>query len=215
MKFAGCGHTFRKFAIFFLSIIFLLVLHPRASSLYLADTQHYLNPARELDLFKKVLTFERTWKSRTSGQLVIGLIYQGSYRPSAWAAEDWEHIIKNLPESEKQVEGISLAVVPIDLETTPSLENELAEKKINFLYLTPLDDKTSQRIINNLRLICSKLKIGTFTSIPDYLDLGLAFCFNLKETKPQIIINLENSRAQGLSFSSHFLRVASVRGKNV
>ncbi len=209
------GNRFVFFSVLLLLYITVRIPVLQGSALSLnSDNQYYLNPARELDLLKKVLSFERNWKSRTSGELVIGIIYQGSYPPSTWAMEDWEKMMESLSEADRRVEDIPIVLTPIDIDTVASLEKDLKDKKVNLLYFTPLETRNGQKIIKNVQPVCTRLKIATFTAIPDYLDSGLAFSFNLKDIRAQIIINLEASRSQGLSFSSHFLRLASIRGKN-
>lgn len=208
-------YRFKFFTIFLFILIYVQIPVLQGTTLPKStETQYYLNPARELDLLKKVLSFERNWKSRISGELVIGIIYQGSYPPSTWAMEDWEKMMENLPAADRRVEDIPIVLTSIDIDTVASLENDLKDKKVNFLYFTPLEARKGQKILKNVQPVCTRLKIATFTAIPDYLDSGLAFSFNLKDLRAQIIINLEASRSQGLSFSSHFLRLASIRGKN-
>ncbi|MBC7364469.1 MAG: YfiR family protein [Candidatus Aminicenantes bacterium] len=217
MKFAW-WHKFLRSVFLFLFLIFLTTLLPLYPSTVnyvdFTDIQYYLNPAREFDLFKKVLTFERNWKSRVSEKLVIAIIYQSSYSLSTWAMEDWHKLYENLPETDKQLEHIPIALVTIDLDSTTPLENELRENRVNFVYLTPLEASKSQKLIKSVKDLCTKLKIATFTAIPEYLDYGLAVCFKLQDSKVQILLNLEASKAQGLSFSSQFLRLTSLRGKN-
>jgi|YelNatPaOPRAMG01_1025707.scaffolds.fasta_scaffold90304_1 hypothetical protein len=214
MKCIRWCQTFR----FFFLLVFLTILLPlypsAADYADFTDMQHYLNPAREFDLFKKVLTFERTWKSRTSDRLVIGIIYESSYPLSVWAMEDWQKLYENLAEADRQLDQTPIIITAIDLDSTTSLETELKENKVNFVYFTPLETGKSQKLLKSVKELCTRLKIATFTAIPEYLDFGLAVCFNLKDSKAQILLNLEACKAQGLSFSSHFLRLAKLRGKN-
>jgi len=175
---------------------------------------YYLEPRQELLLLKKVLSFERNWKARAGNKLIIGLLYQKSSSLSLWVVEDWLNLYAILPEADKQIDGIPISLQEISLDSVSSLEKELAEKNIQLLYVAPLDDKKSTRLLKDIEHSCEKLKIGTFTGVPQYLDSGVAISFELKENKAQILINLEAARAQGLNFSSQFLRLAKIRGKN-
>ncbi|HAR35320.1 MAG TPA: hypothetical protein DCR87_00145 [Acidobacteria bacterium] len=175
---------------------------------------YYLNPAREIELLKKILGFERNWKGRAGQELVIGILYQKGSSISSWIMEDWLNLLSQMSESDRQLEGVPISFQKIELDATSSLEAILIENKIHILYITPLETKNIARTLNEIVRICGKLKIGTFTAVPEYLDSGVAISFQLKDEKSQIVINLEASRAQGFDFSSQLLRLAKIKGKN-
>jgi|GEM_PF-1165573 len=180
-----------------------------------ASTQpYYFNPAREIELLKKILGFERNWKGRAGQELVIGILYQKGSSISSWIMEDWLNLLSQMSESDRQLEGVPISFQKIELDATSSLEAILIENKIHILYITPLETKNIARTLNEIVRICGKLKIGTFTAVPEYLDSGVAISFQLKDEKSQIVINLEASRAQGFDFSSQLLRLAKIKGKN-
>ena len=53
-------------------------------------------------------------------------------------------------------------------------------------------------------------KVITLTSVPDYVESGLAVGIGVKGGKPRIIINLPAAKAEGANFSSQLLRLAKV-----
>lgn len=176
--------------------------------------QYYFNPAQELRLLKKVLTFERNWKERAGKQLIIGLLYQKSNPVSHLLMEDWLNLFSELSAAEKTIDDIPIVFKAIDFDSVSSLEKALVEEQIQLLYLTPLEIKKSSGQMKDIFRLCQKLKIGTFSGVAEYLDAGVAMVFELKENKQQIFINLEACKAQGLNFSSQFLRLVKIRNIN-
>jgi hypothetical protein len=205
--------------ILFLSLILLLV-HPVFPSPTRPDYQspgqqrYYLNPAHELRLLKKLLVFERNWKSSPGEVLVVGILYQKSSQISSWALEDWLNLQQSLSPEEFSVEKARLVIQPVDLDSAQPLEKNLSELNIRLLYLTPLELARKPDPLPAIIKTCEKLGIGTLTAVPEYLEAGVAFGFVWQKDRYQIVINLEASRAQGLNFSSQFLRLTTVRKTN-
>uniref|UniRef100_UPI004049DDCD YfiR family protein n=1 Tax=Candidatus Saccharicenans sp. TaxID=2819258 RepID=UPI004049DDCD len=177
------------------------------SKQHISSQLYYLNPARELQLLKKILLFERSWKSRADRELRIGILYNKSSSISSLAMEDWLNLVNNLDANECQLDGIPLSLKEIELEPLSLLEIELNKNRIQLLYISPMETKNDARILAEIARICRKLRIGTFSAVPEYLDSGVAVGFELKNIKPTISINLDAARAQGLDFSSQFLRL--------
>ncbi|MGQ9800856.1 MAG: YfiR family protein [Candidatus Saccharicenans sp.] len=121
--------------------------------------------------------------------------------------EDWLNLVNNLDANECQLDGIPLSLKEIELEPLSLLEIELNKNRIQLLYISPMETKNDARILAEIARICRKLRIGTFSAVPEYLDSGVAVGFELKNIKPTISINLDAARAQGLDFSSQFLRL--------
>ncbi len=210
----GCRKRVRflifYFTIFFLGLSVLYLTIPGTGQSRNRLLEYHLDPARELELIKKILIFERNWKTRTEGSLSIGILYQKSYQISSWVAEDWLALETTSAEG-TSLGGIKLLLKPLSLDEEQPLESVLASSGINFVYLTPLELQKQPRLLSSILKTCDRLRIGTFTGIPEYLDSGAAVAFNLREEKPQIIINLDAARAQGMNFSSQFLKLTTVK----
>lgn len=213
----GC---FRKATlVLFLGLIFLLVL-PVFPGLTWPDYQssgqqkYYLNPASELQLLKKLLVFERNWKSSSGEVLVIGILYQKSSQISSWALEDWLNLQQSLSPEEFSVEKARLVFQPIDLDSAQPLEKNLSDFKVRLLYLTPIELARKPGLLPAIIRTCEKLGVGTLTAVPEYLDAGVALAFVWQKDRYQIFVNLEATRAQGLNFSSQFLKLTTIRKTN-
>ncbi len=214
---SGCLRQVRT--LLSLSLIFMLILplHPSpAWPDYQSSGQqkYYLNPARELELLKKILVFERNLKSDSEDSLVMGLLYQSSSRVSSWAMEDWLDLQKSLSPEDLATINFRLAFQPVDLDSAQPLEKTLSELKVRLLYLTPLELARKPGLLRAIIKTCEKLKVGTLTAVPEYLEDGAALGFIWQKNQYQIVVNLPSARAQGLNFSSQFLKLATVRKTN-
>ena len=176
---------------------------------------YYSNPAKELDLLAKVLKFERRASTRTrSGEFfIIGIVSQKSDPISSWLTSDWLAFNNRLKQQPIRIGQLPVAIVEIDLDSFPPhlLEEKLRQEAVDFLYLGTLGSKKNLALVKNICRLCSKLKLGTFTANPEQLDSGVALAFSLTGAKPQIIINLEAARAQGLNFSSRLLHLVNIK----
>lgn len=179
-----------------------------------AQQKYYLNPGLELQLLKKLLVFERNWKSSAGEVLVIGILYQKSSQISSYATEDWLNLQQSASPEDFTVEKTRLALQPIDLDSAQFLEKTLGDLKVRLLYITPLEPTRKPGPLPDIIKTCEKLQVGTLTAVPEYLEAGVALAFVWQKDRYQIVINLEATRAQGLNFSSQFLKLATVRKAN-
>ncbi len=202
-------------------ILIFLSIHPALSSApgrpglqSLSQQKYYLNPTRELELLKKILVFERNMKSSPEGSLVMGLLYQSSSPISSWAMEDWLDLQKTTAPEDLVIKNSRLELQPVDLDSGQSLEKTLSELKVRLLYLSPLELTGRPGLLSAVIKTCEKLRVGTLTAVPEYLEAGVALGFVWQKDRYQIVINLEAARAQGLNFSSQFLKLTTVRKTN-
>ncbi|HEK85197.1 MAG TPA: YfiR family protein [Candidatus Aminicenantes bacterium] len=175
--------------------------------------QHYtIQPEQELQLLIKVLKFERTLKSRAGDIFAIGVVNQKSYSLSSWIAADWLALNQKISAQQIKIEGLPIVIIEIDSDLPlPVLEDKLKQESVDFIYFPPLEVKTGPTIIKKICRLAEKLKIGTFTDLPEYLDYGVAIAFSFQENKLQIILNLPAARSQGLDFSANFLHLVNLR----
>ncbi len=195
------------FALAFLSV--------PASGLQEVTINYYSNPAKELDLLVKVLKFERqaTAKTRSGEFFIIGIVSQKSDPISSWLSSDWLALNDRLKQQPIRVGQLPVSIVEIDLDSFPPnlLEGKLRQEAVDFLYLGTLSPEKSTTLIKDICRLCSKLKLGTFTANLEQVNSGVALVFSLTGANPQIIINLEAARAQGLNFSSRLLNLVNIK----
>ena len=77
---------------------------------------------------------------------------------------------------------------------------------VNILIVAPLQAYS----IEEITTISRTKHIMTFSSVPEYVNEGLSVGIGLKGGKPQILINLDAAKLEGLDFSSQLLKLAKI-----
>jgi hypothetical protein len=158
----------------------------------------------QVPLLVKILNFDRNMMGRPDGDIVLGILYQRKFRTSANVAEEVREAVKRLPAS--AVGGRRVRSVAIDLDETPDLDAVLARQQVTVLYVTPLRAA-------DLRLLMAAARtsrITTVTGVPEYVETGLAIGIGVKGERPEIVINLTASRAEGADLDAQLLKLARI-----
>jgi len=158
----------------------------------------------QFSLLTKILSYDRNIHSRSGNEVVLGIIYQSKYRTSLDVHDD---LMKTISESTiREIEGIPLRAVSIDLSIEPDLESDLRSRGVNLVYIAPLRAVD----LNAIKTLCRSKQVVTVASVPEYVEAGLAIGFGLKGEKPEIMINLPAAKAEGADFNSQLLKLARV-----
>ncbi len=153
-------------------------------------------------LLSKILTFDRSLAARAGEELVVGLLYQGRYRPSLVARKESEEALSSIG----RLADIRTGCVPIEMRDQADLEAALLKNKVDVLYVTPM-----RRLeIEPIAALSRARKIVTLTGVPRFVESGLAVGIGAKGGKPRIIINLPAARAEGIDFGSGLLKLAKI-----
>lgn len=161
--------------------------------------------AVQVPIFLKMLSFERNLLARVpDDELVVGVLYQRRYRLSAGVADEVRRLLKESRLS--PVDGLRVRTVAIDLDTVPDLAAALRRGKITVLYVAPL------RAIDVAEVAAASRSAGstTLTGTPVYVERGLALGIDIKGERPEIVINLPASRAEGADLAAQLLKLARV-----
>ena len=158
----------------------------------------------QFPLFLKILVFDRNLKERIGDEIIIGIVYQGRFRKSRRARDEFVDVMKESPV--KKVEDIPVRQVSIDVSKS-DWESVILNNKIDILYIAPVRALEMKKITDLSRAI----KIVTLTGVADYVESGLAVGIGTKGNKPRIIINLPAAKAEGADFSSRLLCLATVK----
>ncbi len=184
-------------------LIFGIIVQWFAANMIMAQTME-IPVKNQFSLFAKILTYDRNFKNRSSKQIVLGIIYQRTFRSSSAAKDE---IISILEAPEGNVLGeIPLRYELIDVSTVIDLRESIDRLNINIIYVTPLRAFSLDRISE----ITQSKKILTLTGVSQYAEEGLAVSIGIKNDRPQIIINLSSAKAEGADFSSNFLKLTRV-----
>ena len=154
-------------------------------------------------LYDNIMSFDRLFEDRAEDGIVVGVLYQSRYRPSARVREDLEQMDED---GVLNLAGRKVRLVPIEFTTARELERRLVETEADVLYIAPLRGAAMQE----LTALSDEYDVCTLTGVPDYVRLGIAVGLGLRGERPEILVNLGSSRDQGMDLSSQLLRIATV-----
>ena len=155
----------------------------------------------QMPLFLKILSYDKNLPDR-GDEIVIGVVYQERYRSSLLAKDELVAVMKQF----RAVSGRPVHLVPLAIDEKVSLADVLDEPRINVFYVSPLRAYDIEQITT----VSRDQEIVTLTGVPSYLEAGLSVSLDVKGGKPQILINLPASEAEGADFHSQLLKVARV-----
>ena len=151
----------------------------------------------QFSLFYRILTYDRTLERRAADGLVIGVVFQRRFRESALARD---LAIRQLP---PDAAGFRVRFVSIDLDDV-DLASAAVEGGCDVLYVTPLR-AVSLRTVTSVSRARGLL---TLTGVAAYVEQGLAVGIGLRGDRPEILVNVAASRAEGADFSAQLLGLA-------
>jgi hypothetical protein len=155
----------------------------------------------QIPLLLKILNFDRSLAVEGQRDLVVGVLYQAGYRTSAQVAEQVRRILLDQPQ--QGVGAWTIHVVSIDLDKAADLDSALAQQHLMVLYVSPLRAASLRKISGATRA----RQVTTLTGVPNYVEDGLAIGIDLQDERPQIIMNLSASKAEGADFTSQLLQL--------
>jgi YfiR/HmsC-like len=165
--------------------------------------------AVQVPILVKVLSFDRRLPERAADRLVIGVLFQSGYRTSANVAEEVCRQVQELPPGAfGALDGRPIACLGIDLDATAALDSALRKSQVHVLYVSPLRATPLRDVIAASRAV----RVTTLTGVPRYVESGLAIGVDMKGDRPEIVVNLAASRAEGADLTAHLLKLARVVG---
>lgn len=163
----------------------------------------------QVQIMVKILNFDRRLPERAGGRLTVGVLYQGRYRTSANVGGEVCRSLMALPPAALgALESLPVACVPIDLDRTPDLAAALKRERIQVLYVSPLRAVRIEDVV----AVTRAGRVTTLTGVPRYVETGCAIGVDMKGDRPEIVINLAASRAEGADLNAQLLKLARVVG---
>jgi len=162
--------------------------------------------AVQVPILVKILNFDRNLAGRAGGRLVVGVLFQSRYRTSANVADEVCLALQRLPAG--ALGAMDLSCVAIDLDATSALDSALKRNRVQVLYVSPLRAVA----LGDVTAVSRAAGITTLTGVPRYVETGLAIGLDMKGERPEIVINLAASRAEGADLTAHLLKLARVVG---
>jgi len=171
-----------------------------------AHAQEMAAPAEvQIPLLFKILTFDRRLGTRPPGKvIVIAVVFQTGFRSSLVARNQIVDALKAMQDS--TISGHPVHWVAVEWKDGEQLRLALIHERTDVVYLTPVRGVELDPITRTARAG----GMTTFTGVPLYVEQGLALSVGIVRERPQIIVNLPATRAEGSDFTSQLLRLCRV-----
>lgn len=176
---------------------------------HVARTQEMAVPVSiQVPLLMKVMSADRNLAERSGSELVIGVFYQPRFRASAATMEAFIEAAGSTLAS--PIAGQPVRVLPVLIEGEPDWNALIVSNELDVCYIAPL------RALGFADLLpaAQAHQAITCTGVPEFVEAGLAIGFDSRGGKPQIVINIDAARGEGIDFSSQLLKLARIVKKD-
>lgn len=156
----------------------------------------------QIPIFTKILSFERSISENSNPNIVIGVVYQ----KFAYSKQSKDAVIeafsKNSYSGKKRI-----SVKEIEANTISDLSNGITNNKPDVILLVPLRSIEIEKVLE----LTKKNHILSMTLCPEYVTKNkVSVAIDVQGDKPQILINLNTSKAEGADFSSQLLKLSKI-----
>ncbi len=163
-------------------------------------------PDVQVPLLLKILTYDRSFGFKAKTAVSIGVVFVPT-DPGSVAAKD--EIMKSLAAlSGRTIKNLPLKAVMIPFtnarEFPADLKKAWQANGVNVFYIAP----GSSAIVGEVIKLSHAQGVTTATGVPEYVNQGVAIGIDRDQNKPQIVINLPNSKSEGSEFDASLLRIA-------
>ncbi len=160
----------------------------------------------QMNLLGKILTFDKSLELKIKKNRVINIciLYQSKNRKSLNLRNE---VLKYTSNNEiDEVIGSKTNIFSLDIEDNYSFEKYLNDKTIDIVILTTLKAINIEYIAG----LCQMNNIMSFSLVPDYIAGGISVAIDIKGDRPQIVVNLNSAKKEGVNFSSHLLKLSKI-----
>lgn len=164
-----------------------------------------LPAATQVQLFMRILAFDRGLSMRAADGVVLAIVHQGKFRQSV---NERNAIVEALSAYDSVTVGtrrVPLTVAPIDLDAE-DLHAALVAHHADLLYVAPVRAVD----IGSIASISKLSKVPSLTGVPAYVRAGLGVGLDLRGERPEIVINLTAAREAGADFDAQLLQLATI-----
>ncbi len=184
------------------SLVTIILLFFLAAAVWSQDIQ--VPVEQQAPLLIKILSFDRNLRRNADKQIVFAILYQKKFRKSLDVKTNFEQAISKY--SLTKIDSLPIKIVAIDISEDSDLVSIVTINRVNVIYLAPVKATN----IGDITTLSRMKQITTMTGVPDYVDAGISVGVGAKGEKPQILINLNSARAEGINFNSQLLKLAKI-----
>jgi len=159
---------------------------------------------QQVPLLIKILNFDRNLRRNANKQIVFAILYQKMYRKSLDVKNEFEQTISKY--SLTKIDTFQIKFIVIDVNEDSDLASVIARNQVNMIYLAPVKATN----IGDITTISRQKQITSMTGVPEYVNEGISIGVGVKGDKPQILINLNSAKAEGINFNSQLLKLAKI-----
>jgi len=163
----------------------------------------------QIPLLLKVLTYDRNLEVKAGKELAIGIVYDPADRDSAAATDQIGSTLYRF--AGKTVKTLPIKYYTIEYTSPADIERFVKQRGISVLYVAPGNSKNLASLVK----LSQALRLISATGVPDYVRKGIAVGIGVVQDRPQILINLASSKAEGSDFDASLLRIATILGPKV
>ena len=154
----------------------------------------------QLKILEKIIPFNKDFKPEQK-EINILVLYQNGFRTSQLIKNDIEKYQKV-----KRTENNKINYVYYSFNDLDEFQKIIHKNKINIIYIAPLRAVD----LNEILAVTKKNKIMSFTGVVEYMEFGVSVVLDIKGDKPEIIINRQSAKDEGVDFSSQLLKLARI-----
>lgn len=166
--------------------------------------QMSLSVEEQAPLLLKILSFDRTLKTKSADNLTIGVLYQDKFRTSKMAANEFVSFLKD--NNDLHVNKLKVKCVLINLADLNDQKATTILQNVDAFYIAPLRAFD----IYEITKISRAKKIATMSGVPEYINAGISIGLDLVAEHPKILININSAKSEGIEFNSQLLKLAEV-----
>lgn len=181
----------------------LLGISPSSSQTYTAEDEMQVPVELQLNIFVKVLKFDRALEEKKKDEIVLGILYHARVRESYLAKDQ---LIEAIRATQPSVQGRPIRAVPLTVTTPEELEAAIVEHGLDLLYVGPVRAMNVRRFTPVTRA----RSVLTLTGVPQFVQDGVAIGIGLAGDKPEIIVNMESARSEGANLQARLLNLARI-----
>jgi len=156
----------------------------------------------QAQLVARLGTFDRNFQSRAAPVAQILVVHQAGNSESSFEATSLAKAIGELHD----IAGLPAKVEEAEFSDGPSLAARCRARKIAIVYFTVGLENDMPRVAAALSGV-DVLTVGTSAR---HAENGAVVGFGLEESRPKIVLNLKQARAQNVNFKAELLKLARI-----
>jgi hypothetical protein len=163
-----------------------------------------LPPSRQVVILMRVLAYDGNLKSRAGDTINIAVMHKKGNSSSEQMANAMVQAF--IGRQSTLVNGLPIAVAHVAYDDPSGLKKSIAGSALDFLYVCD----GLEGDLDNIKDVTRQTRVLSVGARQEYVEKGLSLGAFQNDGKSTILINLQASRLEGVSFSSDLLGLANV-----